>query len=115
MHELGLVYQVVKTVDEVMAENNLTELDEIVLQVGEMSDVVPKFLEEAWQATAPTTEYPDAKMTVEVMPELIIVVGEIQVEAEITVLSIVPKSNGFLPVWNMEQRRMPDEKDVRQV
>ena len=55
------------------------------------------------------------QMTVEVMPELIIVVGEIQVEAEITVLSIVPKSNGFLPVWNMEQRRMPDEKDVRQV
>ena len=70
MHELGLVCQVVKTVDEVMAENNLTELDEIVLQVGEMSDVVPEFLEEAWQATAPTTEYPDAKMTVEVMPAL---------------------------------------------
>lgn len=70
MHELGLVYQVVKTVDEVLAENNLTELDEIVLQVGEMSDVVPKFLEEAWRATAPTTDYPTAKMTVEVMPAL---------------------------------------------
>lgn len=70
MHEFGLVCQVVKTVDEVMAENNLTELDEIVLQVGEMSDVVPKFLEEAWQATASTTDYPTAKMTVEVMPAL---------------------------------------------
>lgn len=68
MHELGLVYQVVKTVDEVVKENNLTEVDEIVLQVGEMSDVVPKFLEEAWQAAAPTTDYPSAKMTVEVMP-----------------------------------------------
>lgn len=50
MHELGLVYQVVKTVDEVVKKNGLAEVDEIVLQVGEMSDVVPKFLEEAWAA-----------------------------------------------------------------
>lgn len=68
MHELGLVYQVVKTVDEVVKENNLFEVEDIVLQVGEMSDVVPKFLEEAWLAAAPTTDYPSAKMTVEVMP-----------------------------------------------
>lgn len=70
MHELGLVYQVVKTVDEVVKKNGLAEVDEIVLQVGEMSDVVPKFLEEAWAAAAPTTDYPSAKMTVEVMPAL---------------------------------------------
>ena len=70
MHELGLVYQVVKTVDEVVKKNGLAEVDEIVLQVGEMSDVVPKFLEEAWAAAAPTTDYPSAKMAVEVMPAL---------------------------------------------
>ena len=70
MHELGLVYQVVKTVDEVVKKNGLAEVDEIVLQVGEMSDVVPKFLEEAWVAAALTTDYPSAKMTVEVMPAL---------------------------------------------
>ncbi len=68
MHELGLVYQVVKTVDGVVKGNNLVEVDKIILQVGEMSDVVPKFLEEAWQAAAPTTDYPSAKMIVEVMP-----------------------------------------------
>lgn len=70
MHELGLVYQVVKTVDEVVKNNNLVEVNEIVLQVGEMSDVVPQFLEEAWQAAAPTTDYPSAKMTVEVAPAM---------------------------------------------
>ena len=31
MHELGLVYQVVKAVDEVKAEQNLTEIDAITL------------------------------------------------------------------------------------
>ena len=70
MHELGLVYQVVKTVDEVVKQNSLQQVDEIVLQVGEMSDVVPRFIEEAWQATAPTTDYPCAKMTVEIMPAM---------------------------------------------
>ncbi|MGN0516663.1 hydrogenase/urease maturation nickel metallochaperone HypA, partial [Eubacterium sp.] len=45
MHELGLVYQVVKTVDEVVKQNDLEQVDEIVLQVGEMSDVVPRFIE----------------------------------------------------------------------
>lgn len=70
MHELGLVYQVVKTVDEVVADNDLSEIESIVLQVGEMSDVVPKFIEEAWRATAPTTDYPNAKMIVEVSPAM---------------------------------------------
>lgn len=67
MHELGLVYQVVRTVDDVVKEQALSEVDEIVLEIGEMSDVVPKFIEEAWKATAPTTQYPNAKMTVEVI------------------------------------------------
>lgn len=70
MHELGLVYQIVKTVDEVVKQNGLEQVDEIVLQVGEMSDVVPRFIEEAWRATAPTTDYPCAKMTIEIMPAM---------------------------------------------
>ena len=50
-----------------------------------------------------------------VMPELIMAVAEVPVEAGTVALSIVPKSNGFLPVWHMGPRRMPDERDVRQV
>ena len=67
MHELGLVYQVVKAVDEVKAEQNLTEVDAITLEVGEMTDVVPKYLEEAWEVSRHSTDYPNAKMIVEVI------------------------------------------------
>lgn len=67
MHELGLVYQVVKTIDEVVADQGLTEVSEINLLVGEMTDVVPRFIEEAWQAAKSTTSYPNAIMNVEVV------------------------------------------------
>lgn len=67
MHELGLVYQVVKTIDEVVAEQGLTEVSEINLAVGEMTDVVPRFIEEAWKSAKHTTSYPNAVMNVEVI------------------------------------------------
>lgn len=67
MHELGLVYQVVKTVDSVMQDQGLNEIDEIVLDIGEMTDVVPKFIEQAWSVAKESTDYPNAKLTVNVI------------------------------------------------
>lgn len=67
MHELGIVYQVVKTIDQVKKEQGLTDIESITLEIGEMSDVVPKFIEEAWQAVKETTQYPNAKMIIEVI------------------------------------------------
>lgn len=68
MHELGIVCQIVKTIDEVKDEQGITDIEAIVLEIGEMSDIVPKFIEEAWKNVAPTTDYPNAKMEVEVIP-----------------------------------------------
>lgn len=68
MHELGIVYQIVKTIDEVVAEQDLTEVESVTLQIGEMSDVVPRFIVEAWQNVAPTTAYPNAKFELEIIP-----------------------------------------------
>ncbi len=68
MHELGIVYQVIKTVDEVMKEQGLTELESITLEIGEMRDIVPKFIEKAWQAVRQTTPYPDSEMVLDIIP-----------------------------------------------
>lgn len=67
MHELSLVYQIVKTVDEVKKEQNLTEIEQITLNIGEMTDVVPRFIEEAWSVAKESTDYPNAKMVVNVI------------------------------------------------
>ena len=64
MHELGLLYRVTKTVDSFMAANDLSRLSEIVLRVGEMTDVVPRYLEEAWQTVRDTTAYRYATLAV---------------------------------------------------
>jgi hydrogenase nickel incorporation protein HypA/HybF len=62
------MYQVVRTIDEVKKEQELREIDSIVLQVGEMSDVVPSYLEEAWQVVRNSTDYENAEMKIEVIP-----------------------------------------------
>lgn len=68
MHELGIIYQIIKTVDEVKQEQGLTEIQSIRLDVGEMCDVVPKFLEEAWQSAKDFTAYPNAKLELNIIP-----------------------------------------------
>ncbi|MFR5876670.1 MAG: hydrogenase maturation nickel metallochaperone HypA [Eubacterium sp.] len=67
MHELGIVYQIVRTVDEIKREQFLSEIESITLEIGEMSDVVPKFISEAWQAVRETTDYPNAEMKIDII------------------------------------------------
>ncbi len=68
MHELGIIYQVIRTVDEVKKQQKLSEIESITLQIGEMSDVVPKFVEEAWVAARQTTGYGKTELIVETIP-----------------------------------------------
>lgn len=41
MHELGIVFEVVKLVEQVAVEQQLPAVDTIVLQVGELCGVIP--------------------------------------------------------------------------
>ena len=42
MHELGIIVHVMRTVEEVAAENNLTEIRSVTCEIGEVSGVVPE-------------------------------------------------------------------------
>ena len=44
MHELGVLRQIVKTVDTVAKQNNISRVKHITLSVGEASGFVPVFL-----------------------------------------------------------------------
>lgn len=68
MHELGIVYQLMKTVDNIKVEQNVSEIESVTLQIGEMTDIVPKFIEEAWKVSAPETEYKNTKLRIEIIP-----------------------------------------------
>ncbi len=69
MHELGLVYQIVKTVEKVAVEEKLEKIESIVLQVGELSLVVPRYLEECFPAAIDRKPmFEDCKLEIEIIP-----------------------------------------------
>ena len=48
MHELGIVFHVIKSVEEVGRENDLTRISAVTLEIGEVSGVVPEYLVDCW-------------------------------------------------------------------
>ena len=68
MHELGIVYEVIKIVDGFAKENELTKVDKIVLEVGQLSQAIPRFLEECYPAAVSETAYEDTKLEIIVLP-----------------------------------------------
>ena len=49
MHELGVVFQVIRTVEEVAQENSLKKIRSVTLEVGEVSTVVESYLKNCWE------------------------------------------------------------------
>lgn len=48
MHELGIVFHIIKTIEEVAAEQKLQSVSKVVLEVGEVSTVIPEYLTDCW-------------------------------------------------------------------
>jgi hydrogenase nickel incorporation protein HypA/HybF len=49
MHELGIVFHVIKSVEQVAKENNLTEVASVTMEIGEVSTVIPDYLKDCWR------------------------------------------------------------------
>ena len=48
MHEIGIVRQIRRTVEDFAAENGVREIREVVVDCGELSLVIPKYLQELY-------------------------------------------------------------------
>ena len=68
MHEIGVVRQIIKTVEDFAKQNNVTEVSEIVLDVGELSLVIPKYVEDISPVVPPGTILEKAKLVMNVVP-----------------------------------------------
>jgi hydrogenase nickel incorporation protein HypA/HybF len=49
MHELGIVFQIVKTVEQVAEENMLNSIKSVTLELGQVSGVVHNQLKNCWK------------------------------------------------------------------
>ena len=68
MHELGIMYNIVKLVERHKAENKLEKVYKIVLQIGEISQVVPKYIEECYLPAIDGTSLEDCVLEIEMIP-----------------------------------------------
>ena len=59
MHEIGIVRSMCKTVLDYAKANNVQRISEIVCEVGELSLVIPEYVEELYPAVAAETPLKD--------------------------------------------------------
>ncbi len=68
MHELSVVFEVVKTVEKFVQSNNLVKVDKVVLQIGELSSMIPKYVEACYPAAVDGTILENTKLEIEILP-----------------------------------------------
>ena len=67
MHEIGVVRQVLRTVENFAKENGLDRIDTIVLEIGDLSLVIPKYVEDIYNVIIKDTPFEFTKLKIEVV------------------------------------------------
>lgn len=52
MHELGIVFYIIRDVKEVAQENNVKHVSKVTMDIGEVSTVIPDYLKDCWRWAA---------------------------------------------------------------
>ncbi len=56
MHELGIVFHLIDMVEDLGKENDLTHVGSVTLTLGEVSGVVPEYLQDCWKWAVAKTD-----------------------------------------------------------
>lgn len=68
LHELGVVMEVVRTVENIARVNELTKIDTLVLQIGEISSMIPRYIEACYSVAVDGTILQNTKLKIEILP-----------------------------------------------
>ncbi len=68
MHELGIVIQIVKQIETYMHDNQIEEIDRVVLQIGALSSVYPKYIEDVYPIAVEKSLLKNTKLSIETTP-----------------------------------------------
>lgn len=70
MHELGVVFHIVKSVKRIAEENMLSEIAAVTVEVGEVSTVIPSYLTDCWKWATDKEEslLKGAELVIETIP-----------------------------------------------
>jgi hydrogenase nickel incorporation protein HypA/HybF len=70
MHELGIMQNIVSAVEEYAVENGITKIAKVIVEVGQISGVVPESLEFCFGVCAKDTMLEGALLAIERVPAI---------------------------------------------
>ena len=70
MHEIGIVRQLLRTVTDFAQENSVHEIHEVVVDCGELSLVIPEYLEELYPVVVKGSILENTRLTIHMVPGL---------------------------------------------
>ncbi|MHC1723140.1 MAG: hydrogenase maturation nickel metallochaperone HypA [Aminipila sp.] len=68
MHELGILIEIVRTVENFAAQNGVAQIDTLILQIGELAPVVPRYIQDCYPAAIDGTLLQHTKLEIEMLP-----------------------------------------------
>ena len=68
MHELGVIVDVVEKIERIAAEQGIEEIEALVLQIGELSSMIPKYMQSLYPAATEGTILEHSRLDIEVIP-----------------------------------------------
>ncbi|MDV4151747.1 hydrogenase maturation nickel metallochaperone HypA [Clostridium sp. AL.422] len=68
MHEIGVLIEVVKSVEKFAKVNNVQKIETLVLQIGELSSMIPKYMKILYPASIEGTILEGSKLEIEILP-----------------------------------------------
>lgn len=72
MHELGILDAMIHTIEHTLAdEPEGTQVVKIVVEVGEISGIVPKYLEDCWPAARYNTSMEETELELHIVPGMV--------------------------------------------
>jgi len=68
MHEIGVLFEVARTVEQFAKENDVQKIETLVLQIGELSSMIPKYMKMLYPAAIEDTILLGSKLEIEILP-----------------------------------------------
>ena len=81
MHELGIVFYIIKNVKQVAEENHVDHVSNVVMDIGEVSTIIPSYLTDCWRwAADKETLLKGCKLTINTIPAVTLCGEEMAVQ-----------------------------------
>ena len=69
MHELGIVFYIIRDVKKAAEENGVQKVSAVVMRIGEVSTIVPEYLTDCWRWAADREELlKGCELKIEIIP-----------------------------------------------